>query len=82
LAFSRSQGNDLSTAHPPHFPGLKSGDNWALCATRWLEGQQAGQPCFVKLEATNIKALEIIPLQILQQYGGPIVNGTMTRNEV
>ena len=38
LAFSRSCGNDLSTPVPEWgFPGLKAGDQWCLCALRWLE---------------------------------------------
>ena len=33
LAFSKEQGNDLSTPIPQyHFPGLKAGDRWCLCA--------------------------------------------------
>ena len=36
LAFSRTCGNDLSTPVPEMgFPGLKPGDRWCLCATRW-----------------------------------------------
>ena len=36
LRYTKSKGNDLSTPNPPHFPGLKPGDHWALCASRWL----------------------------------------------
>ena len=33
LAFSLSVGNDLITPRPDHhFPGLKPGDRWCLCA--------------------------------------------------
>ena len=36
LAFSKTRGNDLSTPVPEMgFPGLKPGDRWCLCATRW-----------------------------------------------
>ena len=43
LAFSRRAGNDLSTPRPDlHFPGLKPGDRWCLCAPRWKEALDAG----------------------------------------
>jgi uncharacterized protein (DUF2237 family) len=48
LAFSRAQGNDLSTAVPEAgFPGLQPGDRWCLCASRWQEALDAGvaPPC-------------------------------------
>ena len=33
LAFSKEQGNDLSTPLPQYnFPGLKEGDQWCLCS--------------------------------------------------
>ena len=36
LAFSKQQGNDLSTPRPEFgFAGLKPGDRWCLCAPRW-----------------------------------------------
>jgi len=38
LAFSKSAGNDLSTPMPQYqFPGLKAGDQWCLCASRWQQ---------------------------------------------
>ena len=38
LRFSRAAGNDLSTPVPEYgFPGLKPGDRWCLCVTRWAE---------------------------------------------
>ena len=43
LAFSKSVGNDLSTPHPQFgFSGLKAGDNWCLCAARFLQAWEAG----------------------------------------
>ena len=43
LAYTRAQGNDLSTPAPMYgFPGLKSGDRWCLCAARWAEAERAG----------------------------------------
>ena len=45
LEFSAKRGNDLSTPRPElGFPGLKPGDRWCLCAARWMEAHQTGQP--------------------------------------
>ncbi|CAM9621841.1 unnamed protein product, partial [Heterosigma akashiwo] len=36
LAYTKGRGNDLSTPRPEFgFPGLKPGDRWCLCASRW-----------------------------------------------
>lgn len=69
LEFTKSRGNDLETPKPEHnFPGLKPGDCWCLCATRWKEAEEAGVAPFVKLESTHEKALEFIPLAKLKQW--------------
>ena len=69
LSFTRDQGNDLSTPRPGYrFPGLKPGDQWCLCALRWKEAWLSGAAPKVVLEATNQKALSIIPLEVLQKY--------------
>ena len=69
LAFSARAGNDLSTPRPEfNFPGLKEGDQWCLCATRWLDAHQAGHAPRVYLCRTNIKSLEFIPLETLKPY--------------
>ena len=60
-------GNDLSTPRG-RFPGLRPGDKWALCARRWYQAYRAGKAPFVKLNATNKKALTVVPLNILEQY--------------
>ena len=66
LAFSRSRGNDLSTPMPAYnFPGLKPGDSWCLCASRWLEAYQVGMAPLVRLESTHKAALRIVPLDYL-----------------
>ena len=60
LKFSKARGNDLSTPMPDYgFPGLKAGDRWCLCAPRWQEAFEAGQPPRVVLRATHEGALEI-----------------------
>ena len=53
LDFTRSRGNDLSTAHPPSFPGLRTGDKWCLCASRWFEAFQMGKAPNIFAQATN-----------------------------
>jgi len=69
LAYSKGCGNDLTTPAPEfNFPGLKPGDQWCLCASRWKEAQEAGFAPFVKLESTHEKTLKIIDLSILQLY--------------
>ncbi|MEB3335192.1 MAG: DUF2237 domain-containing protein [Cyanobacteriota bacterium] len=69
LAYSRAQGNDLSTPAPRHgFPGLKPGDHWCVCAERWLQAYEDGMAPPVRLEACEASTLEIIPLEILQDH--------------
>ncbi len=69
LEYSRFAGNDLSTPHPElGFPGLKEGDRWCLCAGRWLDAHEKGMAPRVFLQNTHIKALEIIPLALLQEH--------------
>ena len=68
LAFSKARGNDLSTPRPQFgFQGLKPGDQWCLCAARFLEAWKAGQAPRVKLTATHRAALEIVPIEALRE---------------
>ena len=66
LAFSRAQGNDL-TSPQPGFPGLAPGDRWCLCAARWKEALDAGVAPPVILAATHEAALEVVSLDDLMQ---------------
>lgn len=69
LEFTQLRGNDLMTPRPEYnFPGLKPGDGWCLCALRWQEAYEAGVAPPINLLATHEKALEFIPLNILQQF--------------
>ncbi|MDI1308176.1 MAG: DUF2237 domain-containing protein [Methylotenera sp.] len=69
LAFSFSQGNDLSTPRPEYgFEGLKAGDRWCVCAARWLEASEAGFAPPVILEACHIRCLEIVSLADLKYH--------------
>jgi uncharacterized protein (DUF2237 family) len=68
LEFSKSCGNDLSTAVPDFgFPGLKPGDRWCLCAPRWQEALQAGHAPRVVLRATHEGALSHCSLANLKR---------------
>lgn len=68
LAFTASRGNDLSTPHPPSFPGLKPGDRWCLCALRWREALEAGAAPPVDLSATSSAALNFVTLEQLRSH--------------
>jgi hypothetical protein len=69
LALSKYLGNDLSTPRPEfRFPGLKPGDHWCLCAARFLQAHEEGAAPQVNLSATHQKALDIVPLEILESY--------------
>ena len=69
LKFSKSKGNDLSTAVPAFdFPGLNSGDRWCLCAARWLEAYEAGSAPSIIARATHRRALEIIPMEVMKEF--------------
>jgi uncharacterized protein (DUF2237 family) len=69
LAFSVARGNDLVTPQPRwRFPGLKPGDRWCLCASRWLEAYQAGVAPPTVLEATHEAALRVIPIELLSHH--------------
>jgi len=69
LAFSKAQGNDLSTPMPEYgFPGLKPDDRWCLCAPRWQEALEAGQAPRVALRATHEGALDYCALADLKRY--------------
>ena len=69
LTYTKAQGNDLSTPVPAfQFPGLKPGDRWCLCASRWKEALEDGVAPPVVLEATHASALEYVTLNELKSY--------------
>jgi uncharacterized protein (DUF2237 family) len=69
LEYSRFKGNDLSTPRPEFdFKGLKPGDSWCVCASRWLEAVASNMAPRVHLQRTHIKALNIVPIEILKKY--------------
>lgn len=69
LEYSALKGNDLMTPIPQwNFPGLKPGDKWCLCISRWLQAEKAGKAPYIILEATHIKSLAYTNLKTLKKY--------------
>lgn len=69
LRFSQAAGNDLSTPVPEYdFPGLRPGDQWCLCVTRWQEALAAGCAPRVVLASTHLSALEFVALEDLKRH--------------
>lgn len=73
LHFTKSNGNDLSTPVPEfNFLGLKPGDCWCLCASRWKEAMDAGVAPPVVLAATHALTLEYVSLDELKQHAADL----------
>lgn len=73
LEYSRFRGNDLSTPVPEFdFKGLRPGDSWCLCAARWLEAANSEMAPKVYLKRTHIKALDIVPLEMLKKFAADL----------
>ena len=72
IEFSKHAGNDLSTPRPEFaFPGLKPGNRWCLCASRWVEASEEGKAPRVVLESTHERTLEFVPLATLKRFAIP-----------
>ncbi|MEO1484204.1 MAG: DUF2237 domain-containing protein [Bacteroidota bacterium] len=69
LRFTRNRGNDLITPLPYfQFPGLKAGDKWCLCVSRWKEAVIEGLAPPVVLEGTHAKALDYVSFESLLEH--------------
>ncbi len=69
LEFSKKMGNDLTKDYPQYnFKGLKDGDKWCLCVSRWIEAHNAGCAPKIILEATNLKTLDYVSFETLLEY--------------
>lgn len=82
LEHQKTIGNDLTTPMPMHhFPGLKAGDRWCVTAGNWLRSHQDGAASPVVLTATHERALQMVPLQTLQEYAVDVPDhpGELTR---
>lgn len=67
LGFTKAQGNDLVTP-ARGFPGLRAGDRWCLCASRWAEAEAQGVAPPVIMEATNARAAAMIGRERLDAH--------------
>ncbi|MBA2554301.1 MAG: DUF2237 domain-containing protein [Geodermatophilaceae bacterium] len=69
LAHQQAVGNDLSTPMPRFgFAGLRPGDRWCVCASRWRQAYDDGAPAPVVLAATHERALEAVDLAMLSEH--------------
>lgn len=69
LAYSKYLGNDLSTPRPEYgFAGLKPGDQWCLCAGRFLQAHEEGVAPQIRLKATHQRTLAVVALAVLELY--------------
>jgi len=69
LAHQQAVGNDLSTPMPRFgFAGLRPGDRWCVCASRWRQAYDDGAPAPVVLAATHERALEAVDLAMLREH--------------
>lgn len=69
LNFTQKRGNDLKTPKND-FPGLKSGDVWCICVSRWIEAYNY-DPSFAPYiigASTSKNILKFIPIEILRNY--------------
>ena len=73
LNFQMERGNDLITPRPEQrFRGLRPGDRWCVCVTRWKQSFEAGVIAPVVLEATHVSTLEFVDLEDLQRHAVPM----------
>jgi len=73
LEFQKRVGNDLSTPRPEFgFQGLKPGNQWCVCAARWVQAHQAGIIAPLVLEATHESLLDYLPLETLRLHAVPL----------
>ena len=69
LNYCKDNGNDLITPRPEYnFEGLKDGDSWCVCATWYARAIDEDAACSIYLKKTNIKTLELIPLEKLKKF--------------
>jgi uncharacterized protein (DUF2237 family) len=69
LSFTKARGNDLTTPSPlSGFPGLKPGDKWCLCVSRWKEALEADLAPPVVSSATHEAALRYVKREDLKKH--------------
>ena len=69
LEYSKSVGNDLSEPMTEFgFPGLKEGDRWCLCLSRWKQAYDSDKAPRVYLASTHEASLRLVPLEVFLEY--------------
>ncbi|MEM9705961.1 MAG: DUF2237 domain-containing protein [Pseudomonadota bacterium] len=69
LDHQKRTGNDLVTPRPEYgFVGLKPGDRWCVCLSRWMDALRDGVAPPIVLEATHEEALAAAPLDVLKAH--------------
>lgn len=69
LAHQRRVGNDLVTPRLEYgFAGLRPGDRWCVCASRWRQAYEDGVAAPVVLSATHARVVELVPLEALRKH--------------
>jgi uncharacterized protein (DUF2237 family) len=69
LEHQLSIGNDLITPMVLYgFPGLVPGDRWCVTAINWLRAHEDGAAAYVVLASTHERALEVVPLDALEEH--------------
>lgn len=69
-------GNDLRTPVPLYqFPGLVPGDRWCVTAVNWLKAHDDDAAAYVVLASTHERALEIVPLPVLEEHAVDVPPG-------
>ena len=69
LNFTKARGNDLSSPNKFYgFSGLKQGDRWCLCASRWKEALDHDVALPIVLSATSEAVLEYVGMDDLLNY--------------
>jgi uncharacterized protein (DUF2237 family) len=47
---------------------VQPGESWCLCAGRFLQAHEEGCAPNVRLAATHLRALDVVPLEVLTLY--------------
>lgn len=69
LLHQKKAGNDLVTPRPQfQFPGLKAGDKWCVCLSRWKDALDDGVAPPLFLAATHEETLAALPLDVLKAH--------------
>jgi len=69
LLWLKKEGNDLITPNKEfEFAGLKDGDSWCICGSWYVKAVGEGYGCPIYLRKTNIRILELIPINELKKF--------------